>query len=99
LPEKWFQKLRTVLEDAVNQIDTYCPDDEAKRLAYIVINFDDELHEYEKLYRDQISSCLPSIAPADLEVKFDIKRPFYVAMVASGTRWRGLFSQDGEDVE
>lgn len=47
------------------------------RIAYVVVNYDDWLHEAADLYHVQIHDFLKSQNPApDLKIVFDIKRIF-----------------------
>jgi hypothetical protein len=49
------------------------------QFAYVVINFDDSLHEYDR-YQSQIDEYVANNPVADLEVSFDVKPAFYAAM-------------------
>ncbi len=52
-----------------------------KRIAYVVVNFDDSLHEYADLYRTQIEQYIEHKNPAPkVDIVFDIESPFYAAM-------------------
>jgi hypothetical protein len=50
------------------------------RIVYVVINFDDSLHEYADRYRDQITQYMSEHPIPDLKVVFDIKPAFASAM-------------------
>jgi hypothetical protein len=74
-------KLGSTLRSAKNQIGAYDPKDKYKKIAYLVINYDDSLHEYGGAYRVQIEQYLKLSHPAQgLNVELDIKEPFYGAM-------------------
>jgi hypothetical protein len=77
----FFTKLRFDIEQAKKQMAAYDPDPATKRLAYIVVKFDDVLHEYCDAYRLQIDEFMTSANPGpELEVIFDIDPAFYAAL-------------------
>lgn len=51
----------------------------AIRIAYMVVNFDNLLQEYEANWRREIEETLATSPPADVEVVLDVKLPFYTA--------------------
>ena len=61
------------------QMAAYDHDPATKRIVYVIINFDDSLHQYWKEYRAQIDEFMAN-NPSDLVVEFDIKPAFYSAM-------------------
>jgi len=66
---------------AKTQMNAYDASVGIKRIAYIVVNFDDSLHEYSDRYRLQIDQYMRMNNPTpEVEVTFDIKPPFYTAM-------------------
>jgi hypothetical protein len=76
----FFTKLASDLAEAKAQIDAYDASPGIKRIAYMIVNFDDSLNEYGDLYRLQIEQHMKINNPApDLDVVFDIKPPFYSA--------------------
>ena len=79
LEDGFFRKLASDLAQAKAQMVTH--DAMAtEKIAYLVINFDDALHEYADRYKIQIESNLQRASVSDLEVVLDIKPPFYAAM-------------------
>jgi hypothetical protein len=77
----FFTKLAHDLVEARTQMNAYDTDPAIKRIAYVIVNFDDALHECAQLYRLQIEDYMKSGNPApELDVVFDIKPPFYSAM-------------------
>jgi hypothetical protein len=76
----FFGKLASDLKQAEAQMKAYCADETAKRMVYVVVNFDDSLHEYADSYRSQIDQHMAAKATPGLDVIFDIKPPFYSAM-------------------
>lgn len=79
LGDGFFRKLASDLAQAKKQILAHRSDGTTKQIAYVVANFDDQLHEYVDRYRVQIDQFMVSNAVPELEVVFDIKPAFYVA--------------------
>jgi hypothetical protein len=77
----FFNKLKSDLEKARDQMTTYCPAVGTKKIAYVIINYDDMLHEYEAAYSTQINSFLATEPVPGLETFFDAKPAFYSATV------------------
>ncbi len=61
-------------------MDAYSGDKRVRKIAYVIVNFDDRLHEYSDMYKRQIDMFLKTGAIVDLAIEFDIKPPFYAAM-------------------
>ena len=77
----FLKKLGSTLRQAKTQIDAYDPNSECKKIVYVVINYDDSLHEYGGPNRMQIDQYLELDHPVPgLDVELDIKEPFYTAM-------------------
>lgn len=77
----FFNKLASDLIEAKKQMDAYDGSQGTKQVAYVIVNFDDHLHEYSDTYRTQIDDFMKAKNPAPgLDVFFDIKPPFYTAM-------------------
>jgi hypothetical protein len=68
-------KLRLTIEAARGQMVAY--DAAARHIAYVVVNFDDLLHEYVADYRADIEAGLAASPPAAVKVVLDIKPPFH----------------------
>jgi len=81
LPEGFFNKVEGALNEAAAQMLAYCSDAGTRRIAYVVVNYDDRSHEYEERYRKQLASFLAKRKPPDIEVVWDIKPPFYTSQV------------------
>lgn len=79
LPDGFFLKLSCTLDSAVAQMRAYCPESGTRRIAYIIVNFDDRLHEYADHYQKQIAQFLEGKGPLELEVFMDVKPAFYTA--------------------
>ena len=79
LPEGFFNKLKADLETAGKQMAAYCSVAPARRIAYVVVNYDDLLHEYAQDYSTQIGAFIVDNPVPELEVFFDTKPPFYSA--------------------
>lgn len=79
LSDGFFGKLRHDLVEAQAQMNAYACTSSIKRIAYIIVNFDDAFHEYSDRYRQQIDAYIKDKNPTpDLEVVFDIKPAYYV---------------------
>jgi hypothetical protein len=77
----FFNKLGSTLRQAKAQIDAYDPASVCKKIAYVIINYDDSLHEYAAPYQLMIDDYMAHTHPAPgLHVEFDIKDPYYTAM-------------------
>jgi len=79
LTDGFFRKLHSDLQNAKAQMEAYCADPTVRRIVYIVVNFDDILHEYVAEYSEQIDAFMGTNPVPGLEAKFDIKPPFYAA--------------------
>ncbi|SRR6266446_1317356 len=79
LPEGFFNKLKSDLETARNQMAAYYPRTDAKKIAYVVVNYDDLLHEYAESYLTQIDEFIATKPVPDLDVILDTKPAFYSA--------------------
>ena len=64
----FFNKLKSDLIKASKQMEVYCRD--AKRIAYVVINFDDLLAEYKEDYYQQIDRYLAGNSFPGIEIVF-----------------------------
>ena len=80
LEDGFFNKLTATLETARRQMVTFCPDPGTKRIAYVIVDFDDSLHEYAQEYSKQIATFIATQPVPGLDIVFDIKPPFYSAM-------------------
>ena len=81
LEEGFFNKLTSDLRKAKAQMAARKAGDDVKHIAYVVVNFDDRLHEYADRYQVQIDKYIADDPVPGLEVVvFDIKPPFYTAM-------------------
>jgi len=59
----------------------YCPECCVRKIAYVIVNFDDSLHEYADYYSDQINRFVAANPVLGIELAFHIKPPFYSATV------------------
>jgi hypothetical protein len=80
LEQGFFDKLSADLNSAKSQILAYDRDVITKRIVYVILNFDDHLHEYADRYRGQIDAYLPSHTSDGPEVVLESKPPFYGTM-------------------
>ena len=76
----FFNKLTSDLLRAKEQMLAYDADVATRKIVYVVVNFDDSLHEYADRYQGQIDQYVTSKPVPGLEITFDIKPPFYAAM-------------------
>ncbi len=74
-------KLRRDLDAARAQMEAF--DAAARHIAFVVVNFDDHLHECAADYCADIEADLATNSPAGVEVALDIKPPFYWATRAT----------------
>ena len=81
LEQGFFSKLESDLDRARKQISSYAGDDPARKMVYFIVNFDDLLHEYADRYRTQVDQFMHDHPVTDMEVFFDIKPPFYSALI------------------
>jgi hypothetical protein len=76
----FFNKLTADLRNAKKQMDVYAGSSDAREIVYIVVNFDDSLHQYIDDYKAQIDAFLSTNQSPELEIQFYIKPPYYTAM-------------------
>jgi hypothetical protein len=72
-------KLRSDIVKASAQLAAVDADSSARRIVYIVVNFDDLFHEYAPECREHIEADLAADPPRGVEVVLDIKPPFDAA--------------------
>jgi hypothetical protein len=77
----FFAKLASDLADAKAQMMAYEVNSETRKIAYVIVNFDDHLHEYADRYQLQIERYLKINSPEGLEVVLDIKPAFSTAIM------------------
>jgi hypothetical protein len=94
LPEAFFAKLSSTLTKANTQMDSYCQDAAPRKLVYVILNFDDNLHEYVERYMGQIQDfCRRNELPC-VEIVFDVKPMFYSATNKSPTSSWFIWSKE-----
>ena len=81
LPPEFFRKLSADLEIAERQIAACDVGGDSKRIAYVIINFDDSLHEYAAEYDEQIKTYLNENPMVGLTVVIYRKPSFDTAKV------------------
>lgn len=85
LPKAFFAKLSSTLRKADTQMDAYCRHGALRKFVYIILNFDDNLHQYVGRYMVQIRDfCRGNELPC-VEIIFDVKPEFYSATTESPT--------------
>jgi hypothetical protein len=81
MDEGFFRKLSSDLRKAKAQMAAFNTGEDTRYIAYIIVNFDDSLHEYADRYQPQIDQFIAGDPVPGLQVvAFDIKPPFYGAM-------------------
>ena len=60
-------------------MDAFCLENTTRKIAFVVINFDDLLHEYADTYEQQIREGITRNLIPGLEILLSIKPPFYSA--------------------
>lgn len=83
LPDEFFTKLTSTVRRADEQMAAFCSMPDMKRIVYLVINFDDWLHECAGDYLVQIRDKREEFMMPGLEVILDVKPEFYSATTAS----------------
>jgi glutaminyl-tRNA synthetase len=78
--EEFLGKLYNTLTRAKTQMERYSQSIDSFKLAYLIINFDDILHEYAEDYQRQIEKFLQRKTILGLDIHLDIKPRFYAAM-------------------
>lgn len=76
---EFVEKLHRVINEAKIQMEAFKSNSTDQHIAYLVINFDDSLHEYAPRYETQIRADLARNRHDGVEVILDIKPPFYSA--------------------
>jgi len=79
LPAEFFDKLKKTLETARDQMTAYSSAVGTRKIALVVITYDDMLHEYVANYSTQIEAFVATKPVPDLEIAFDAKPAFYFA--------------------
>ena len=94
LPEAFFNKLSSTVVKANTQMDSYCQDRASRRFVYVILNFDDNLHEYVDHYMQQVQDfCRQNELPR-IELIFDMKPAFYSATTKSATSSWFIWSEE-----
>lgn len=83
LPAQFFAKLSSTLEVASAQMASYRSGEQVRCVAFVVINFDDSLHEYVDDYWQQLERYDFGGSVGTLEAVFWSKPAFYSASVNS----------------
>ncbi|MBB3571988.1 hypothetical protein [Rhizobium sp. BK491] len=71
LSEAFLGKLRSTVDGAEQQMLVYNADKRTRRIAYLVINFDDTLHEYADQYAPQLEEVAAGYLARGIEVVYD----------------------------
>ena len=92
---EFFAKLASTIKRADLQMAAFSSVLEIKRIIYLVINFDDGLHEYVDDYLIQIREQNEVFVMPGLEIILDVKPKFYSASsISEPSRMLRLISQE-----
>jgi hypothetical protein len=83
LPTEFFTKLTSTIRRADQQMAASSSAPDIKRIVYLVVNFDDSLHEYVDDYLAQIQQRREEFVVPGLEIVLEVKPKFYSATLAS----------------
>lgn len=83
LPVEFFSKLASTIRSADQQMSVFSAAQDVKKIAYLVINFDDRFHECVDDYLVQISDKREGFMMPGLEIILDVKPEFYSATLTS----------------
>ncbi len=79
LPQEFFNKLNSIINTAITQMNKYDSAGGAKKLVYIFLNFDDILSECLDRYEKQLADFKALNSQSDIEIIFDYFPAFYLA--------------------
>ncbi len=80
----FFKKLRSALFTAKVQMESYDGSTQVRRIAFLVLNFDDFCAEYKENYFKQIDKYLVAEPIPDIDIMFyDQRTAFHVPVVMS----------------
>jgi hypothetical protein len=77
LERPFFNKVSSTIRTAATQLLAFDRDLSSRRIAYVVFNFDDRIHEYADEYQKQIEAFLPGVPLPDVEIVLEIKPAFH----------------------
>lgn len=77
LEKEFFDKLSSVIRTAASQLLAFDKDLTSRRIAYVVFNFDDRIHEYADDYQQQIEAHIAGASLPNIEVVLEVKPPFH----------------------
>lgn len=76
LNEQFVDKLRSTIDRGVLQMQSHNAEPGTRRIVYVVINFDDMLHEYADQYASQMAAIIAHYPVSGLEIFLHHKGPF-----------------------
>jgi len=79
LPAAFFNKLGSTLRTARDQMTIYSEGADTKKIVYLVIDYDDILHQFAPTYSKQLEAFFAQRPVPGLDVELDIKPPCYWA--------------------
>lgn len=80
LPEEFIQgKLQNTVDHARKQLETWRASEAARRVLYLVVNFDDSFAQYAEDYNRQMQASLTSMLADGFEIVYHAKPSYYSA--------------------
>ena len=76
LNDLFLGKMRSTIEQAMQQMCAYNTDDRTRRIAFVIINFDDSSHEYADRYAPQLEEFRADYAVSGPEIVLCYRGPF-----------------------
>ena len=95
LPVEFFTKLSSTIRRADQQMAAFSSAPQLKRIIYLVINFDDRLHECAEDHLAQMEEGKETFTVPGLEIVLDVKPKFYSATIVAVPSHNLIFSSDG----
>jgi len=77
LEQAFLDKLSSTIRTAATQLLAFDKNLTSRRVAYVVFNFDDRIHEYADKYQKQIEAFLAGASLLDVEIVLEIKPAFH----------------------
>ena len=81
LSPEFLKKLKSTLETARSQMEAYCPSAAIRKIAYVILNYEDMLHMCAPNHARELEAFVATEPVPGLEIVFDVKPPYYAATV------------------
>ena len=79
LPSQFFDKLKSTITSARDQMEAYNSGGSGRRIVYMIVNFDDSLNQYVDDYSSQIQEFTAAQPIPNVEIVFHMKPKYYSA--------------------